>query len=102
MDYVIKLEQVKRGTPGVGTKAEIVGELYNANMAVPQGFAVTSESFTKFLKANRIAHKIEEILRGINFSDFQSLKEKSVEIQAMISNGTMPDYIGLLIPLTSH
>jgi len=93
MDYVIKLEHVKKGTQGVGTKAEIVGELYNANMAVPQGFAVTSESFTKFLKANRISHKIEEALRGINFSDFQAIKERSVEIQSMISNGTMPDYI---------
>ncbi len=93
MDYVVKLESVKRGIPGVGTKAEIVGELYNSNMAVPNGFVVTSESFSKFLKANRIAQKIEEALKGINFSDYQSLKERSVEVQSMITNGTMPDYI---------
>ncbi len=93
MDYVVKLEGVKRGTPGVGTKAEIVGELYNSGMAVPNGFVMTSEAFTKFLKANRIGHKIGEALQGINFSDYQSLKEGSVEIQSMITNGTMPDYI---------
>jgi pyruvate,water dikinase len=93
MDYVVKLEGVKRGTPGVGRKAEIVGELYNSNMAVPNGFVMTSESFSKFLKANRIAQKIEEALRSMNFSDYQSLKERSVEMQAMITNGTVPDYI---------
>jgi pyruvate,water dikinase len=93
MDYVVKLEGVKRGTPGVGTKAEIVGDLYSSNMAVPNGFVVTSESFSKFLKSNRIAQKVEEALRGINFSDYQSLKERSVEIRSMITNGTMPDYI---------
>lgn len=93
MAYVVKMENLEKSTPGAGTKAGILGELYNANMAVPPGFVVTADSLLKFLKANRIQHKIQDMLKDINPSDYRELREKSVEIQNMILNGNMPDYI---------
>jgi pyruvate,water dikinase len=91
--YTVKLEQSNASRRDIGSKAYNLGVMLRAGLPVPPGFAITNESFEKFLKANKIYTKIENTLSGLNYNNLPALIAASQEIEDMITSSQIPDYI---------
>ncbi|TNE95902.1 MAG: phosphoenolpyruvate synthase, partial [Bacteroidetes bacterium] len=78
----------------VGGKNASLGEMYSAlsskGIAVPDGFAVTSEGYQFFLKNNNLKEKISGLLDKLDTSSFTNLSEIGAEIRRIIMNATFP------------
>ncbi|MCB2189181.1 MAG: phenylphosphate synthase subunit beta [Deltaproteobacteria bacterium] len=83
--------------PLVGGKNSSLGELINANIRVPPGFAVTTEAYRFFIDKGGIKGEIEQTLGGLNAEDSDSLNEASRHIRDLIEACPMPvvleDYV---------
>ena len=91
--YVMNLDEVSSDNAGVGSKAVALHELMKANFQVPPGFVLTRQAFEKFAKTNKLEGRIAGMLRELKTEDFQSLRETSERIQALIMNSAIPDHI---------
>jgi pyruvate,water dikinase len=81
--------------PIVGGKNASLGEMINAGMPVPPGFAVTAYAYEKFIKQTRIAKKIYQII-GETVTDPNNPKQYDVaskKIRELIEKTTMPPKI---------
>ena len=63
-DLVIWFEDLRKtDIPSVGGKNANLGEMTNAGLPVPSGFAITAYSYKKFIEDTRIAARIYEIIQ---------------------------------------
>ncbi len=92
-DYAIKLDKIGPETDRVGVKANRLGSMMAAGLPVPKGFVLTTEAYVKFLRHNRIANKISQLLEESHSSNSERVKELSSQIRNLIINGIMPDFI---------
>jgi pyruvate,water dikinase len=92
-EYVKKLESVGPDTERVGMKANRLGGMLSAGLPVPSGFVLTTEAYIKFLRHNKIANRMSKLLEESYSSNLQRTREISGEMQNMIINGIMPDFI---------
>ena len=92
-EYMIKLDAVNAGTVRVGIKANRLGSMLAAGLSVSPGFVINTEAYIKFLRHNKIANKISRLHEGSHSANPQELREISSQIQSLIMNGTMPDFI---------
>jgi len=80
--------------PKVGGKnaslGEMIRELKKDGVAVPNGFALTSESYFDFLQRAGIKDKIRKIISKINIKNLRDLNQKSKEIQNLILKANLP------------
>ena len=80
--------------PRVGGKNASLGEmiknLNDKNIQVPNGFAVTVDAFDAFIRENKLKAIIEKALEGVDVSDIVSLRKTGSEIRKQISNGRFP------------
>ncbi len=93
MEYTIKLGSVNSDTEKVGMKARRLGEMLSGGLPVPSGFVLTTDSYIKFLRHNKIASKIESFLDESHQTGMERVREISGQIQSIIINGVMPDFI---------
>ncbi len=85
MEYVINFQKVgKQDVPRVGGKNASLGEMINAGIRVPPGFAVTTESYLKFITDKGLKEKIFSLLSGLDPEDVKRLNQASDTIQEMI------------------
>jgi pyruvate, water dikinase len=80
----------KHDIPLVGGKGANLGEMWGAGFPVPNGFAVTVESYDIFLKRNAIAEKINELLKPVDVNDSDELDKVSQKVQRIVENSEMP------------
>ena len=74
MDYILNFEKVDKGSlPLVGGKNASLGEMIKAGIRVPPGFAVTTDSYLKFIVETDIKDKIYGILSELDPDDVKSL-----------------------------
>jgi len=83
----------KDDLPLVGGKGANLGEMTRANIPVPPGFIVTTESYFLFLKEAGIVEQIEQALEPLSTNDSEQLLKVSVQIKEMISKAEMPQHI---------
>lgn len=94
MEYVINFNKVgKKDIPRVGGKNATLGEMINAGIRVPPGFAVTTDSYLKFITKKGINEKIFSTLSGIDPEDVNRLNQASEIIQEMIKGITISEDI---------
>ena len=63
-DLVLWFETLRNtDVPIVGGKNSSLGEMINAGLPVPPGFAVTAYSYEKFIEETRIAEKIYQVIK---------------------------------------
>ena len=63
-DLVLWFENLRKtDIPIVGGKNASLGEMTNAGIPVPPGFAVTAYAYEKFIEETRIAEKIYRIIK---------------------------------------
>jgi len=74
----------KDSVPLVGGKCASLGELINAGVRVPPGFALTTEGYRRFMAQTRIDRQVQSLLAGIDTEDLDALERLSVEIRATI------------------
>ena len=68
----------------VGGKCSSLGELINAEIRVPPGFAVTTEGYKRFMDKAGISEEIFKRLEELDHEDLNALEEASVEIRGKI------------------
>ena len=92
MDYVLDFKQVdKNSVAVVGGKNASLGEMLQAGIRVPPGFAVTTHSFLAFITETGIKESIYEQLDGLDPADVAALEEASDRIRELILSAPMAD-----------
>jgi pyruvate,water dikinase len=95
-DLVLWFEKLRNtDVPIVGGKNASLGEMINAGMPVPPGFAVTAYSYEKFIEETRIAEKIYKVIKETvtDPSDPKQYDAASKKIRELIEKTPMPKEI---------
>jgi pyruvate,water dikinase len=84
--------------PVVGGKNASLGELLKAGIPVPPGFAITTETYNRFLDEGGIREEIHRLLKDVKADDVQTGEKASQVIRDMIEetpiSTDLEDYIG--------
>jgi pyruvate,water dikinase len=82
----------KEDIPVVGGKNSSLGEMINAGLPVPPGFAVTAYSYEKFIEEKRIAEQIYKIIKETvtNLNDPKLYDVASKKIRELMEKTPMP------------
>jgi pyruvate,water dikinase len=68
----------------VGGKCSSLGELINAGVRVPPGFALTTEGYRRFMAEAGIEDELRAQLATLDLNDMDALEAASVHIRALI------------------
>lgn len=77
-------ECLKDSVALVGGKCSSLGELINAGVRVPPGFALTTEGYRRFMSEAGIDREVAALLVGVDAQDLDALEKASVQIRAAI------------------
>lgn len=85
----------KEDVPLVGGKCANLGEMINAGIPVPPGFAVSAYAYKLFLEETGIAEKVYSIIRETvkDPNDPKQYEEASRKIRDLIESTPIPSYI---------
>jgi len=90
MPYTLWFDKAGKEAIGlVGGKNASLGELIRADIPVPPGFSVTTETYLEFLSAGGMKERIEEILTRIDHHDVASLENASKAIQQLMTEASL-------------
>jgi len=95
-DLVIWFETLRKtDIPSVGGKNANLGEMLNAGIPVPPGFAITAYSYKKFIEETGISKKMYKILKETitDVNEPKQLEEASKKIRQLIESTPMPKKI---------
>jgi pyruvate,water dikinase len=76
----------KDSGPLVGGKCSSLGEMINAGIRVPPGFAVTTEGYRQFMEEGGLGAEIYDGLNEVDATDLRALEEVSARIRASIED----------------
>jgi pyruvate, water dikinase len=93
--YTVSYKKIAhKDLPHVGGKNASLGEMIKSltkkGVAVPGGFAVTTDSYWAFLKENDIEKELKEILKKYNRNSTKSLRETGKKARQAIMKGKFP------------
>src|SRR3989338_9101020 len=89
--YVVWFRDLNKDSiPTAGGKGSNLGEMFNLGISVPNGFAVTAQTYKNFIERTNIKDKIQGFLVGLDVEDTEKLQKISVDIQQLISTTPMP------------
>ena len=92
MEYVLSLEQLDRtSVPIAGGKAANLGEMLQAGLPVPPGFAATVAAWDRFVECAGLAATIEAHVAGVDIDDTAALAAAAIAIQQCIERAPIPD-----------
>jgi pyruvate,water dikinase len=78
----------------VGGKNASLGEMYNRlaknKVAVPNGFATTSEAFWLFIDKNLLRDQLKELMGFLDKTEYSNLEYIGRQARSLIMNATMP------------
>jgi pyruvate,water dikinase len=77
-------ECLKDSVPLVGGKCASLGELINAGIRVPPGFALTTEGYRRFMAGAGIDRQVRSLLQGVDVADLDALEKASASIRQTI------------------
>jgi pyruvate,water dikinase len=81
----------------VGGKCSSLGELINAGVRVPPGFALTTEGYRRFMADAGIEREVRSLLVGLDAQDMEALEKTSVSIRELIEAQTFSTEIEDLV-----
>jgi len=97
MDYIKPFKTIRlTDIPQVGGKNASLGEmivnLSNCGIQIPDGFAITAQAYWYFIEYNHYKESLQKELRNLtNLQDLSNLEAVGSRIRQLIENGTMPD-----------
>jgi pyruvate,water dikinase len=95
--FIKKFEDVAMGDVAlVGGKnaslGEMISQLKNQHIRVPDGFAITADAYWYFIARNNLADKIQNVMATLtDDQDTKQLQLVGKTIRELIENGTLPD-----------
>ncbi len=95
LKYVVNFDRLgMRDIEQVGGKnaslGEMIGQLSEAGIRVPGGFATTADAFREFLGGSALAARIEARLKGLDADDVEALGRCGAEIRGWIEATPLP------------
>jgi pyruvate,water dikinase len=95
MGWVCDLAELKMSDVGqVGGKnaslGELLGNLAQAGVQVPGGFATTADAYRAHLAANGLAERIRARLEGLDIEDIPALQQAGREIRSWVEESPLP------------
>ncbi|MCU7852483.1 MAG: phosphoenolpyruvate synthase [Candidatus Thiodiazotropha sp. (ex Monitilora ramsayi)] len=95
-EQVIWFENLKMNdVDQVGGKNASLGEmisgLADAGVSVPGGFATTAHAFREFLRHNRLAERIDPLLKQLDVSDVTALAEAGKTVRQWVVEAPFPE-----------
>jgi len=91
MAYILNFKDLnKNSLSEVGGKNASLGELINAGIRVPPGFAVTTDSYLSFITETGIKDEILRVVSELKTGDMESLNATSDKVQQLIINKELP------------
>ncbi len=95
MTYTIPFNKINLShLSQVGGKNASLGEMYNKlgsfGIVVPDGFAITVESYRLFLSENKLTEKLEHLLDKVDPKTLSNLPEIAHDCRLLVSNAIMP------------
>ena len=98
MDYILDFEKLdKNSLPIVGGKNASLGEMIKADIRVPPGFAVTTDSYLLFITEAGIKDRIHKIVSNLNPEDMSALNKASENVQELIKKTAIPESVAKAI-----
>lgn len=98
MAYVLGFEEIDKSfLPVVGGKNASLGEMLKAEIRVPPGFAISTDSYQEMVTSGGIGAEIGNILAHANPDDIPSLDNASAAIQTLILDTPMPGSVAKVI-----
>src|SRR5680860_600349 len=94
--YILWFKEIGiKDVPIVGGKNASLGEMYchltKLGINIPNGFAISAQSYFYFLEKGNIKKKIEEILFKFNPKSIKSLQQTGKEIRKLILDTPLPE-----------
>ena len=79
----------------VGGKSAKLAEMRHAGLPVPNGFAITTDAYNRFIQETGTADRINRYMESIppDQNDISDLQEESRVIRGIIESQTLPDAI---------
>ncbi len=74
----------------VGGKCANLGEMLQANVRVPPGFAITTHAYRHFMHERRIGGEIARMLANLDVDDIDQAEETSREIRELMEATPLP------------
>ena len=94
MSYIIWFKELTKNSIAVaGGKGSNLGEMIQLHLPVPNGFAVTAQTYGEYLERNGLKAKILSFLEGLNVEDTDKLQDVSSKIQELIIATPMPQHM---------
>src|SRR3989338_5209786 len=91
MSYVVWFNDLRKNSiPIAGGKGANIGEMLTLRLPVPDGFAVTAQTYGEYLERTKIKVKIESLLKGLDVEDNDKLQKISKQIQELIVSTPIP------------
>jgi pyruvate,water dikinase len=89
--YTLNFDQISHADFNrVGGKCASLGEMTQAGVAVPPGFAVTTEAYQAMLDHHGLQAEIERHLNGLDASDFDAVDRVAQAIRIRIHSHHLP------------
>ena len=90
--YILWFEECnKSALPLVGGKNANLGELVNAGIRVPPGFAVTSKAFQQYMDEAMLWDQVNGLLSGVSADDIKAVFRAGASIRESILSTPIPD-----------
>lgn len=94
--YILWFDEINlTDLPQVGGKNSSLGEmislLSDSGIAVPGGFATTSDAFWYFIQQTNLNKKINDVLDNLDVHDVLALKKAGSEIRQWVLDATFPE-----------
>ncbi|MCB0430839.1 MAG: phosphoenolpyruvate synthase, partial [Flavobacteriales bacterium] len=93
--YILPFENINlENLPQVGGKNASLGEMVQnmkqAGIRVPEGFAVTASAFWDFLDHNVIRDRLEEVMGSLDTASFANLQDVGSQARELVLSGEIP------------
>lgn len=94
--YIIPFSKINlTHLPETGGKNASLGEMFNKlqplGVEVPDGFAITVESYRQFLSHNKIADTLSQLLKLIDRKSLSNLPQIALQCRTLVANAVIPD-----------
>ncbi len=96
--YIIPFNKINlTHLPEVGGKNASLGEMFNKlhplGIEVPDGFAVTVESYRQFLSQNKLTETLKQLLNTIDSQSLSNLPQVALQCRTLVSNAVIPEEV---------
>lgn len=92
--YTLLFEQIDKNQVSlVGGKNASLGEMTQAGIPVPPGFAVTTNAYKEFLNYNQLEERIRDSLGSLEEDDVDQIEKAGTQIREIIEHACVPSMI---------